>query len=495
MLHKRYLTWFSIVIILLLAAFLRLYRINDYMAFLGDEGRDVLIVKRMIIDHQFTLLGPITSIGLMHLGPIYYYFMIPFLWVSGLHPVGPAIMVALFSVATVALLWQFGREFFDTKTGLIAALLYTFSPLVLTYSHSSWNPNILPFWALLLIYSLTKAVVKREYWWLFVTGACLGIVLQLHYVALVFILIITTILTYIHFDLPKKYLLGAVAGCILLLSPFILFELRHDFINTKTVFEFIVRTDDQKSFGLVSPINKYWDLTVRMFWRLIVVRSAELSIFFLITVLATCVFLLFRWPKNEPKRHVLMQLLIWYVVGIGMLSFYTGTTYDYYLMFVFPLPFLLTAIALRTFMKIAIGAVAALAILLTIVSFQWQLLPLHQAPNRLVAQTKEIADFILKKTEHKPYNFALIAGKNSDHAYRYFLEIGGQPPVVIENPNDDPQRKSVTNQLFVVCEDKECKPLGHPLWEIAGFGRAEIIDEWSVGLFRVFKLVTYKSES
>ena len=68
-----------IVLILLLAAYLRLYNISGYMTFLGDEGRDVLVVKRMIVDHKWTLLGPTASVGGFFLGPIYYYFMLPFL--------------------------------------------------------------------------------------------------------------------------------------------------------------------------------------------------------------------------------------------------------------------------------------------------------------------------------------------------------------------------------------------------------------------------------
>ena len=64
---------FVLIGILALAFFFRLYRIDEYMLFLGDEGRDMLIVKRMLVDGKFTLLGPITSVGSMYMGPIYYY--------------------------------------------------------------------------------------------------------------------------------------------------------------------------------------------------------------------------------------------------------------------------------------------------------------------------------------------------------------------------------------------------------------------------------------
>src|ERR1035437_10265433 len=74
-----------IALILILAAFLRLYRIADYMTFLGDEGRDVLTVYGILHGH-LTLLGPTSSVGGFFLGPIYYYFMAPFLWLFNDNP-------------------------------------------------------------------------------------------------------------------------------------------------------------------------------------------------------------------------------------------------------------------------------------------------------------------------------------------------------------------------------------------------------------------------
>ena len=79
---------------------------------------------------------------------------------------------------------------------------------------------------------------------------------------------------------------------------------------------------------------------------------------------------------------------------------------------------------------------------------------------------RTIAEFVLSKTDNKPFNFALITPGNSDHAYRYFFEMENRDPVTIENDVVDPDRKTVTDQLLIVCEH-ECSPLGHPLWEVA----------------------------
>lgn len=106
-------------------------------------------------------------------------------------------------------------------------------------------------------------------------------------------------------------------------------------------------------------------------------------------------------------------------------------------------------------------------------------------------QVKQIAQVVYNQANKKPFNFALITAGNSDHAYRYFLTIWGNPPVTILNPDVDPQRKSVTNQLLVVCEELPCHPEGASLWEVAGFGRAQIVGEWNVSVVQVYKLVHY----
>src|SRR3990167_9543740 len=129
-----------VVLIVLIALYLRLYNISHYMIFLGDEGRDAL-TSYSILHGDLTLLGPTASVGGFFLGPIYYYLMAPFLWLFNYDPVGPAIMVALFGIATVWLVYKIGKEFFGSSVGLIASGLYAISPLVITYSRSSWNPN------------------------------------------------------------------------------------------------------------------------------------------------------------------------------------------------------------------------------------------------------------------------------------------------------------------------------------------------------------------
>src|SRR5260221_10351619 len=167
--------------ILLIAAFMRLYKIADYLTFLGDEGRDALVVYNILHGH-LTLLGPTASVGGFFLGPIYYYFMAPAMFFAGYSPVGPAVMIAIFGVITVWLVYVIGSKFFNTTAGLIAAGLYAIAPVVILYSRSSWNPNLMPLITLLMFFVLYKAIEKNRGWLYILTGILYGIAMQLHYI-------------------------------------------------------------------------------------------------------------------------------------------------------------------------------------------------------------------------------------------------------------------------------------------------------------------------
>jgi len=490
---KKYLPFFLLLIILLIGGFLRFYRIKEYMTFLGDEGRDALVVKRIIIDHKFTLLGPITSVGSMYMGPIYYYFMVPFLWLWHFDPVGPSIMVALFAELTIALIFLLGTEFFSPIAGLIAAFLYAVSPLTVNYGRSSWNPNIVPFFSLLIIYSLLKLIVKRQHQWFLVIGLALGVLLQLHYVTLMFIPIIFVCLIFYRPHLKLNQYFGGTIAFFTSYSPFLLFELRHQFVNTRAAWHFVTTQKSGQPFNLFTIFATISDVVVRLFWRLVVVTNAEFTKLFLLGLVMT-LYIYFRNSKRNLKNRLSLNiLLLWLIIGIISFGLYSGIIYDYYFGGLFAAPFILTAIAL-TFLwqKSYFGKLVTLLTVFLLTFFSLQKSHLWMPPSNLLNNTEKIARFIYDKTEGQPYNFALIANKNSDHAYRYFLEIWGHQPVIIENPVNDPERKTVTSQLLIVCEEKVCQPLGHPLWEIAGFGQAEITGEWKVVTTTILRLVHYQ---
>ncbi len=503
---------FLVGIIITLAAFLRFFRISEYMTFLGDEGRDVIVAKH-ILEGKLTLLGPRASAGDFFLGPIYYYFIAPFLWLTKLDPVGPAIMIAIFGVATVFLIYLVGKKLFDEKTGLFAASLYSVSPIVIAYSRSSWNPNPVPFFSILSLFLLYLGVKNNKLKLFFIVGILLGITMQLHYLA-VFLAIIIVVFIFLGtlyikrkveiLDLGKKYI-SIFMGFVIGFSPFLAFELKHGFPNTRTIFGFIFSNtfSPEKNTSILTIAS---DVFFRLFARLItrfpppeqvsIEAHLDLKIWQVITVFLAIASI---WAILRIKnRLTVILMLTWLILGVLLFGLYKRNIYDYYFGFMFPLPFLFVGNFLSELFGSKhlkrLGMLVSISIFIFLFIFNLLGAPFLSLPNNQRGQVKKISEFILEKAENKPFNFALITGGNSDHAYRYFFEVEGNKPIDIQNLVIDPKRESVTNQLFVVCESIPCQPLGHPLWEIAGFGRAEVVNSWDISVVKVYKLIQYSDK-
>lgn len=515
--------FFALVLILIVAAFMRLYKIQDYMTFLGDEGRDVLVVYNILHGH-LTLLGPTSSVGGFFLGPIYYYFMAPFLWLFNYNPVGPAVMIALLGILTVWLVYKFSAEFFNQKTALIVALLYAVSPIVVTYSRSSWNPNPLPFFSLLILYILYKTTLKNSSKLLFLSGILLGIAMQLHYLSIFLGLVMFTYLFASELFLSKakiivklisvfKKYIFIFLGFLIGWSPFLAFEFRHGFPDFIHIFDFVAHSGNTGASSNFFQISG--DVFFRLFARLVIAfpqvdqlgkfsnQIIDLWIGLSLLFAISSTLLLFKKLHGALKEksadlNKYLLLFCWLVVGVFLFGLYKKPIYEYYFAFMFPLPFILVGSLVNEISKFKnnkLFLIFASFILIGLFLINIQGSPFRHQANRQLNQMESIAAFVLTKTDVKPYNFALISGGNSDFAYRYFFTRWNHPPTTIEYAGVDPKRKTVTDQLLVVCESPlPCAPVGNSLWEIAGFGQAEIEGHWKVSVVEVYKLVHYKGK-
>ena len=494
-------------LILAIAAFLRLWRISEYMTFLGDEGRDAIVVKNLITRGDLIFIGPVTSIGNMYLGPLYYYMMAPFLAISRLDPVGPAAMVALIGTVTVFLVYLCGRLFFSKESGLFAASLYAVAPVVIIYSRFSWNPNTMPFFALLTILFLYQSLKTRNYFWLLGVGVSFAFVLQMHYLGALLAPLLVGVWVFLFWELIKKkkplknFLLFSLLSFILfflLMSPLLIFDLNpnHKFLNFDAFWAFFVGAKStgaisNASLGFSFNLTKIYSTFGDLFVRFLVAKEEVWRPSLIILAFSILIVFGFLISKSKKNNYGYFIILAWLVIGVFGLSFLKGEIFDHYFGVLNPLPYLIFGMFLYLLWRTN-SLLRALSILifcfLLFTNFKHS--PFASEPNNQLGRTKLIARQIIKSSSYKPLNFALIAQNNYDDAYRYFLDIWGHNPIVIDNQN---LKTTITDQLFVVCEDQICKPLGYPKWEVASFGKekglAVIEDDLQFDGVGLFKLV------
>lgn len=490
-------------IIILIGAFFRLYKISSYMTFLGDEGRDVIIVRRIFTELHPPLIGPGTSVGNMYLGPLYYYMMAIPLLLAGFSPVGPAVMIALLGALTIAFVWWVGRTWFNKTTGVVAATLYAISPTIIYYSRSSWNPNIMPFFALLCIYSIWKVWRERKFNWLIVLGISFAFVLQSHYLGLLLIptLFIFWLLTFI--DQKKKRNLGqfiqksiiGAVGFVVLMSPLFFFDLRHNFINAKAIYKFYTERQFTFTGTPLLSILKIPQIFNLVNTSLLAGKNSLTALLSSVVVGLGAVYLLvenFVRRKNIKIKSEIWLLISW--MGFGLLGFgiYKQSIYDHYFGFLFAVPFLLIGVIISKMLsgKLLIKIIGIVFFLYLIV-VNLIASPIRKDPNRLLGRSIDVSKVIEENSGSQPFNLAVIADTNYEDGYEYFLLKDRYPVVDI----DSQVPGTITNQLFVVCEllpTSRCDPTHSPKAQVANFGWSKIDSSWEVDGTIVYKLIHTK---
>ncbi|MCK4588616.1 glycosyltransferase family 39 protein [Candidatus Woesebacteria bacterium] len=488
-------------IILLIGAFFRLYRIGEYMTFLGDEGRDVIIVRRLLVNFDPILIGPGTSIGDMYLGPLYYYMMAPALLLAMFSPVGPAVQIALLAVVTIFLVWWVGREWFGKIAGLIAAGLYAVAPTVIIYSRSSWNPNIMPFFALLIIYAIWRFWQHNEWKWLIVVSISFAFVLQSHYLGL---LLAPVVGLFWFFSMRKvwknkKLKLVAFRSSLIsaaifsfLMSPLIIFDARHGWRNFASMKKFFTERQTTISARPWNALPKAWPNFVQINTRLIAGHNETVGLWVSVAIVALLICLvLFKWKKLSTRLHaVYFLLLAWFGFALLGLGVYKQHVYDHYYGFFFAAPFLLIGGLIENMTKgwrnRKLAIIGLVFVGLVFVNLQNN--PLKYPPNRQMQRSIKVTEKIEQEAGKEKFNLAVIAERNYEGAYQYFLEKNNTPIVMIDSQRAD---ETITEQLFVVCElpVEKCDPTHNSKAEVANFGWSKVEEQWNVAGVVLFKLI------
>lgn len=511
---KNPLEFWILLAILTVGAILRLYKIDQYLTFLGDEGRDVIIVRRLLVNFDPILIGPGTSIGNMYLGPLYYYLIAPALFLAGFSPVGPAVMVAILAVATIWLVWRIGREWFPSIGSgqvawgaLIAAGLYAISPTVIIYSRSSWNPNIMPFFALLCIYSIWKVWQRHEWKWLVVLGISYAFVLQSHYLGLLLapVLFLFWILTLRNLKkVPfqktveiKNFLrISAISFSLLaiLMSPLVIFDARHGWMNFGAMKKFFTERQTTVSAKPWNAIPKTWPIYEKMNTRLLTGHNEVVGKYTSVALVVLFAWLFVNRKKIDRKLYapcfILFAWLGFSLLGLGL---YKQEIYDHYYGFFFPAPFLLLGAAVSLIYGVTNSrAVKTLLVMGLAVLVYENVLnsPVRFPPNMQLQRSRSVAEKIAIESGGERFNLAVVAERNYEDGYQYFLEKEDRPVVDI----DAQVPETITDQLFVVCEmpKEKCDPTHSAKAEVANFGWTKIEKEWEVFGVTIYKLIHTK---
>jgi len=127
--------WIGLVLVLILAAGMRLYR-ADSVEFYHDEAMVGMLAQEMAVGQTFPLQGIVSSVGIPN-PPQTIYTVLPPFWFSN-NPVVVTGWVILLNIIGVGLLYVVTLRQFGLRPALLAAAIYAVNPWAVMYSRKLW---------------------------------------------------------------------------------------------------------------------------------------------------------------------------------------------------------------------------------------------------------------------------------------------------------------------------------------------------------------------
>lgn len=318
----------------------RFYKLGDTAFFVNDQGRDMKVLHSMLVDTKMTLIGPATSFagnyGNIYFGPYYYYFLLPFYLISK----NPYFMTAVFPLLFIFGIFLFFR-IKELKFGqkLIVVLLLIFSWYCIYYTRFLWNLNLafLLSFILFSFFMIFKRKITKDRLPSLIFGLVSGMVFQIHY-GMLFLYVSLLV----FFVKNKKNLLFYLIGFLFSFLPFLIFDIRHEYVISKNIqslafslFEF--QNKGLSLSSLMSVFAKIFDyylfpsLAINYWIKVILALLTYLYIIFfhfrkkkvlnLFVALSFIIFLLSFFIFKRDFDYYLACFMIWFYLGSGLILY------------------------------------------------------------------------------------------------------------------------------------------------------------------------------
>ncbi|NCP47328.1 hypothetical protein COT86_03545 [Candidatus Collierbacteria bacterium CG10_big_fil_rev_8_21_14_0_10_43_36] len=299
--------WVWMVAILLVGLFwwLRFNNVRTSLFYFNDMGRDLLVLQDWMETGKPPLLGPQTSSLPINQSAIYFYLLMPgFLLFKGspmaLLYTNTFIYISFFLVG----LWLL-RENKKIQIVLLAVfLLVAISPQYIIQSRFVWNPSLttpLLVTALISFYLLTQKFSQKL---MIIMVTSLAIAISFSYsMAPAFIGIFLFLIVFWKAN-KLKTMLAEMLALMVVNFPTIVFELKHKFLLTSSLFTRGVTPQQAENISMTAKFNSLFGYGLALKGGLLIG----------VILILTAILLWYGQKKENPALNFFSRLLFLTVV-------------------------------------------------------------------------------------------------------------------------------------------------------------------------------------
>jgi hypothetical protein len=326
-------SWKKFLLLLLcvnviIAAWLPLHGDIHYFS---DNARDMLLLHEIVHEKPITLIGPRSGISGVFHGPLWLYMNLPVYYLSGGNPA----MVGWFwfglFILNVGVMYAVGKRMFGEIAGLVAALLFSVAFYSTGWSQFNANGVLLVMPCIML--AVMEYIRLHEARWALITFFLIGLLIQFQIAFGLPMMILLALLLVTQVFKTKRWMHILTPFIVLLpVSTHILFDVRHDFIQLKSLIGYGAKEGGPLLSTLLQ--DRLW-LALRELTNWIPGYGWALSVVLLVVLIVGCVKTHRAHLKLVGKLYAYLYIGFW-LITLG----YKGTMWPYYYWGLVPVLFL-----------------------------------------------------------------------------------------------------------------------------------------------------------
>ena len=220
-----------------LAFFVRLYNFSNRVSFWTEQAQSLIVSTNYL--SKPSLLGQefyrTDSRGhIIFAGADFNYALVPLILLFRGDPILITSAFAFLNLITGLMIYIITGKLFNKTIALFSSVIFLFNDLMIYHSLFIWIYNPLPLIGLFILY----AVIKRKNIW---TGFLSGLAFSLQIMFAAFVLPILGMVILRAKNKVKAVILF-LAGAVVADLPMVLFDIKHKFYETITIFQYFLDT-------------------------------------------------------------------------------------------------------------------------------------------------------------------------------------------------------------------------------------------------------------
>lgn len=247
--------YWVLILILAIGLVLRTIRLDELYEYGHDNDLYSFFVKDVVIDKHLRLIGQQTSYDGVFIGPLFYYLLIPFFLLANFDPIGATWLAVMVAMLTIVSIYWVLRRLYSTELGLISAGIYSLSLGNVFFDRWVVPTQLTLLWSIWFLYGIVSLWRKKQSGFV-VIGLMVGLIWHVHIALLPLVLLPIGVIAWKRIWPERKTLLWTLVAFGGITLPFWIFELRHGFIQTVSLFA---------GFGKDKPVVDGWTRMLRIF--------------------------------------------------------------------------------------------------------------------------------------------------------------------------------------------------------------------------------------